>query len=309
MPRASSSTTTNGRHRDRADSASLTEDELRQDLVGHLREGQDRLRLEWVREMAAKGLLKDMTEEEMAVESATIYDTCVSCLEGGDYAPAQSYAQLMSQRAVLRGMSPNQILGGMLTLRDVFGRSLFERYRADSARLSKVLDIYEPVANRILVIVSMAFIEAREQVVREQQEALRELSTPVLRVRERLLILPVIGLIDSLRARQLTDQLLRSIREHRAKVVVMDITGVAAVDSKVANHLVQTVEAGRLLGATVILTGVSPAIAHTIVTVGIDLSRIVTVGDLEGGIDLADRLLGYRVMSGELGAVAPATGR
>lgn len=115
---------------------------------------------------------------------------------------------------------------------------------------------------------------------------------------EGLLILPIVGLIDSDRARQLTDQLLRAIREHRAKAVVIDITGVPAVDSKVANHLIQTVDAARLLGATAILTGVSAEIAQTIVTIGVDLSKINTVGDLQGGIDRADQLLGYRGLTG-----------
>jgi rsbT co-antagonist protein RsbR len=119
----------------------------------------------------------------------------------------------------------------------------------------------------------------------------------VLQVRERLLILPIIGVIDPQRARQLTEQLLRGIRTNRAKVVVIDITGVAAMDVTVANHLVQTVEASRLLGATVIVTGLSPEIAQTLVTIGVDLGKMNTVGDLQGGIEQAERLLGYRVAS------------
>jgi rsbT co-antagonist protein RsbR len=117
----------------------------------------------------------------------------------------------------------------------------------------------------------------------------------VLQVRERLLILPIIGVLDSQRARQLTEQLLRGIRTTRAKVVVIDITGVPTIDSTVANHLVQTVEASRLLGATVIVTGLSPAIAQTLVNIGVDLGKMNTVGDLQGGIEEAERLLGYRV--------------
>src|SRR5207248_5701002 len=105
--------------------------------------------------------------------------------------------------------------------------------------------------------------------LRATQEAIRELSTPVLQVRERLLILPIIGVIDTQRARQLTEQLLRSIRANRAKVVVIDITGVPVVDTPVANHLVQTVEASRLMGATVIITGLSAEIARTLVTLGV----------------------------------------
>lgn len=94
------------------------------------------------------------------------------------------------------------------------------------------------------------------------EKTIRELSTPVLQVREQMFILPIIGVLDSFRARQLTEQLLRVIRYNRAKVVV---------------------------------TGVSPEIAHTLVTLGVDLSKMNAVGDLQGGIEAADKLLGYRI--------------
>ena len=100
------------------------------------------------------------------------------------------------------------------------------------------------------------------------------------------------------RARQLTEQLLRGIRTNRARVVVIDITGVPAIDSTVANHLVQTVDASRLMGASVIITGLSSEIAQTLVTLGVDLSKVNAVGDLQGGIEEAERLLGYTVISG-----------
>lgn len=138
------------------------------------------------------------------------------------------------------------------------------------------------------------YIEQRERTIRLQQEAIG-LSTPVLQVRPGLLILPIIGLIDTARARQLTEQLLRSIRSNRARVVVMDVTGVPSVDSKVANHLVQTVEASRLMGATVILTGLAPEIAQALVVLGVDLGKMRTVADLESGLEEAEALLGYRV--------------
>jgi anti-anti-sigma factor len=138
-----------------------------------------------------------------------------------------------------------------------------------------------------------------EEVMTRQAQKIRELSTPVLQVREGLLILPIIGLIDTQRARQLTERLLRAIRANRAKVVVIDITGVPGIDSKVANHLLQTVEACRLMGAEAIVTGLSSEIAQTIVAIGVDLSKVKTVNDLQGGIDEADRLLGYRVITGQ----------
>jgi rsbT co-antagonist protein RsbR len=264
---------------------------LRQELVAHFRGERKSLRQEWVNQMTAKKLLEGMTAQQTEAESATIYDTCVECIETNFYSSAEAYAKRMAERGVLRGMSSEQILGGMLTLRDVYGRSLFSKYRGNEARLTSALDVYEPIANNILAIVAMAFIREREKVVSQQQAAIRELSTPVLQVREGLLILPIIGLIDSLRAKQITEQLLRAIRGNRAKAVVVDITGVPAVDSKIANHLLQTVDAARLMGARVIVTGLSPDVAQALVYIGVDLTRLKTVGDLQGGIEEADRIL------------------
>lgn len=140
------------------------------------------------------------------------------------------------------------------------------------------------------------YIDSRERTIKAlQQEAIMELSTPVLPFRQGMLLLPIIGQIDSQRARQLTEHLLEAIRVNRAKVIVIDITGVATVDSRVANHLVQTVEAVRLMGAKVVVSGISPEIALTMVTLGIDLGSAHTVGDMQSGIEHAERLLGYQV--------------
>ena len=135
------------------------------------------------------------------------------------------------------------------------------------------------------------YIHQRERTIVAQEAAIRELSTPVLRVREGMLILPIIGLIDGQRARQLTQQLLRAIRETRARVVVVDVTGVPTIDTHVANHLVQAVDASRLMGAVAIVSGLSAEVAQTLVALGLDLRKLNTVGDLQGGIEEADRLL------------------
>jgi len=230
-------------------------------------------------------------------EATSVFDNYVEVLETGSVEALQAYARNLSERIIPRGVDTPEVVGIVLLLRDVLARSLFEKYQGDFALLNRVLDAYEPAANRIATTVAVGFVQERERVIRQQQEAIRELSTPVLQVRERLLILPIIGIVDSERARQLTEQLLRGVRANRAKVVVMDITGVPSVDATVANHLVQTVEASRLLGATVIVTGLSPEIAQTLVTIGVDLTKMNTVGDLQGGIEEAELLLGYKVVS------------
>jgi rsbT co-antagonist protein RsbR len=132
--------------------------------------------------------------------------------------------------------------------------------------------------------------------ISQQQQELLELSTPVLQFRDRMSILPIIGSIDTHRARQLTENLLKTIRSTRAKVVVLDITGVPAVDSKVANHLMQTVEAARLMGAKAIVSGISPDVAQSLVALGVDLENIQTVGDLQGAVEEAERIAGYKIM-------------
>jgi rsbT co-antagonist protein RsbR len=268
---------------------------LLRELVAHLRDNRTQLREEWARRITEAKLLTAMTKDEIFAEATSVYDNYVEALETGTFEALQAYARNLSERIIPRGVETDEVVGIVLLLRDVLARSLFAKYQTDFTKLNRILDAYA-AANRIANTVAVGFVQERERIIREQQEAIRELSTPVLQVRERLLILPIIGVIDSQRARQLTEQLLRGIRTNRAKVVVIDITGVAAMDATVANHLVQTVEASRLLGATVIVTGLSPEIAQTIVNIGVDLGKMNTVGDLQGGIEQAERLLGYKVV-------------
>ncbi|GAB4583633.1 STAS domain-containing protein [Nocardia sp. NPDC127526] len=268
---------------------------LLSELVEHLRQNRTLLREEWARRITHAQLLTAMTPDEIFSEATSVYDNYVDALETGSVEALQNYARDLSERIIPRGVETDEVLGIVLLLRDVLARSLFEKYQSDFELLNRVLDAYEPAANRIANTVGVSFVEERERIIRQQQEAIRELSTPVLQVREQLLILPIIGVLDSQRARQLTEQLLGAIRGNRAKVVVIDITGVPTIDSTVANHLVQTVDASGLMGASVIITGLSSEIALTLVAIGLDLSKMNAVGDLQGGIEEAERLLGYEV--------------
>lgn len=177
-------------------------------------------------------------------------------------------------------------------------RVITAHYRESDQVLSAIagMDRFVDIA---MGAIGEAYLKTKEQIIINQQEAIREISTPVLQVRERLLILPIIGMVDTYRARQLTEGLLDAIHTRRALVVVMDITGVPVVDSRVANHFLQAVDAAKLMGAIVIITGVSAQIAQTLVTIGASLGGVRTVGDLQGGIELAERLLGIDVKVGK----------
>jgi rsbT co-antagonist protein RsbR len=266
------------------------------ELVAHLRAQREVLREAWASRINEAHLLSAMTPQEVFSEVTSVYDNYVGVLETGSVDELRNYARDLSERIIPRGIETHEVIGVVLLLRDVLARSLFEKYRDDFEMLNRVLNAYEPAANRIANTVAGSFVEERERIIRQQQDSLRELSTPVLQVRERLLILPIIGVLDRDRAQQLTEQLLHGIRSHRARVVVIDITGVPDVDESVADHLVKTVDASRLMGAGVIITGLSSEIAQTLVMIGVDLDKMNTVGDLQEGIEEAERLLGFKVV-------------
>lgn len=135
----------------------------------------------------------------------------------------------------------------------------------------------------------------QQEIISAQKRAIQELSTPIIPVMERIIVMPLIGSIDSMRARDITRTLLTGIRENRAKVVILDITGVPLVDSGVASHLNKTIQAARLKGAQTIITGVADAVAETIVELGIDWSGVETLADLQTGLVAALGRLGIKL--------------
>ncbi len=215
----------------------------------------------------------------------------------GDWEPY--FADLREQGAMYArcGLSFTAWFEAVGAFRTLLEPLLLAAYGKTPRRMLAAIDAMNRFIDRAMAVIGEEYLGTKQKIILQQQEALRELSTPVLQVRDKMLLLPIVGMIDTQRARQLTEELLRAIRANRARVVVIDITGVAAVDSKVANHLVQTVDAARLMGARAIVTGLSAEVAQALVTLGVNLSMLNTVGDLQGGLEEAERLLGYRVVS------------
>jgi rsbT co-antagonist protein RsbR len=254
--------------------------------------------LEEARPLLTSGLLstraKQLKKEHLAA------------LVSGDYG-----VQYVEQRLELgllyakAGLEQRVFLGAFHHLMRGIGADIMQRFeRTPLEGFDNFMSIKKVAFFDIGLITDVLAFE-RERVIRQQQEAIRELSTPVLQIRERLLLLPIIGVIDTHRARLITDSLLKAIRANRAKVVVMDITGVAAIDSRVANHIMQTVAAASLMGASVVVTGISSEVAQSLVALGIELSKLTTIGDLQGGLEEADRILGWRAAQAESSTPQP----
>jgi rsbT co-antagonist protein RsbR len=203
------------------------------------------------------------------------------------------------------GLDLRVFLAAFHHLLKAVGVGVMDQFASDPKAGFETFMSLEKVAFFDIGIIVDVIVFERERVIRQQQLAIRELSTPVLQIRERSLLLPIIGVVDTHRARMLTESLLRAIRANRAKVVVMDVTGVLTIDSGVANHLIQTVTAARLMGASVIVTGLSAEVAQSLVALGIDLNKLNTIGDLQGGLEEAERLLGYRLVAEERPSPSP----
>lgn len=219
----------------------------------------------------------------------------LAAMVSGNYGMEYALQRLKLARVYSRaGLETRIFLGAFHHLLRLVGTAILKSARSPEEAFEDFMALKKVAFFDIGIIVDVMVFE-RERVIRRQQEAIRELTTPVLQIRDRLLMLPIIGTIDTHRARMLTEGLLHSIRVNRAKVVVMDVTGVAAVDTKVANHLLQTVAASRLMGAMVIVTGLSAEVSQTLVNLGVDLAGLRTIGDLQGGIEEAEQLLGYQM--------------
>ncbi len=137
----------------------------------------------------------------------------------------------------------------------------------------------------------------QQEVIEAQREALKELSTPVIPVMERILVMPLVGSIDTMRARDIMRTLLEGISEHRAKVVILDVTGVPVMDTGVVSHINKTIQAARLKGAQTIVTGISDAVAEAVVDLGIDWGAVETLSDLRTGLTVALNRMGVKLVT------------
>jgi rsbT co-antagonist protein RsbR len=174
-------------------------------------------------------------------------------------------------------------------------RELIRRQLAASNLQNAELFLISDGLNRSIDIamshLGEAYLAAKEQIIASQQAAIRELSMPVLQVQDHLLVIPLVGMLDSTRARTLIESLLAAIRDRRAHGVVIDVTGVPLVDTAVAGHLVQACDAASLMGTIVVITGISPEIAQTLVGLGAKLPAAETLVDLQEGIQYIERVL------------------
>ncbi|OIP87534.1 MAG: anti-anti-sigma factor [Syntrophaceae bacterium CG2_30_49_12] len=252
-----------------------------------------------------KGLI---TEKQLREESARFLGILVRAVAGGnleditapEYDEVNKFLANFSVSRASIGFSPSETATYIFSLKDTVLRFLQDEFGDQPAELSKAVIGFSMLMDKLGLITVETYVKAREDVIREQQKSLLEISTPVIQVWEEILVLPLIGTIDSARAKQIMENLLESIVATKSSIVIMDITGVPAVDTEVANRLLRTMQAAKLMGAECVLTGISPQISQTLVHIGVDLSGVTTRASLRDGLALAFRKLKLKVTKMEV---------
>ena len=216
-------------------------------------------------------------------------------IQSAGWAPVRDVLASTSRARAQQGFTPSEVATFVLSLK----RPIFVRIRQDLASdgvaLADATWAVTEMVDKLALWTTEVFQKAREDVISRQQQDLLELSTPVVKLWEGVLALPMIGTLDSARTQIVMESLLQRIVETGADVAILDITGVPTVDTLTAQHLLKTVTAARLMGAECIISGIRPQIAQTIVHLGVDLGDIVTKGSLADAFALALQRRGMAV--------------
>lgn len=207
---------------------------------------------------------------------------------------------ISTQRAK-QGFKPTDLALYLVSLKRVLLRGLFDDNTVPKpivpSTLLPVIERVENVIDRLVLLLYEAYVETRERIIAQQSLSLLELSTPVVRLWDRMVMVPLIGVVDTLRARQTTERLLEAIAKYEATVAIIDVTGVPVLDTSVAGHLMKTIAAAQMLGARVVMTGISPEGAQTLIKLGVDFSQVATRATLRAGIAEGLLLVGKRIVS------------
>ena len=262
-----------------------------------LHDHESELLAEWVSEQtrAVAGQRVRITEAEVRDQSKEFLSLLRRASANGDPSdlsgPAWKEVSAMlarlSQSRARQGFTPSQTASFVFSLKRPLFTQLQREYGQDAATLAEETWTATDLIDRLGLQTAEAFIKGREELMTRQQEEMLELSTPVVKLWDGVLALPMIGTLDSARTQIVMENLLQRIVETGAEVAIIDITGVPTVDTLVAQHLLKTVNAARLMGADCIICGIRPPIAQTIVHLGVELGDVITKATLADAFAVA----------------------
>jgi rsbT co-antagonist protein RsbR len=247
-------------------------------------------------ELIPKKELRRQSQQIIDMLARSIRESGNEDFESHAYDEMRAFLHEIAHARAVKGYSPMENATYILSLRNTMLPLLAEELEGDAEALVREMNYFTRLLDKMGLVMVENYIRSREEIIRQQREDMMELSTPVIKVWDKILTLPIIGTLDSRRAQLMMEALLQKVVETGSTIAILDITGVKTMDTLVANHLIKTVTAARLMGARCILTGVSPAIAQTMVQLGIDLTQITTRAQMADGIKLALEMVGRMVV-------------
>lgn len=238
--------------------------------------------------------LREQSEELVSALIANLSDDDLSDFDGDGWNPVIEILGGIAITRARQGFSPRETGRFVYSLKEAL-LSVLQNEVADPKELYDESMKINRVMDNLSIVTFETFIKGREEVILRQTDEIAEISTPVIRVWDGILALPIIGTLDSSRTQIVMENLLQEIVETGSSIAILDISGVPAVDSLVAQHLIKTVSATRLMGAECIISGIRPEIAQTVVHLGIDLSNIITKASLASALSYAFKVLKLEV--------------
>jgi len=279
---------------------------LQQRTIDLVRTHQDTVVAQWADQLAVSGQGQDgrlgareldaqVREFWRLFQSALSTSTTGSSVAGSEWQETRQFLEQLSRERVLKGFSSSETASFLFSLKRPLFELIQQNFADDPKALGEQLWVISELTDTLGLHSVKVYQKTREDVIQRQQEEMLELSTPVVKLWEGVLALPMIGTLDSQRTQVVMESLLQRIVDTGSEIAIIDITGVPTVDTLVAQHLLKTVTAIRLMGADAIISGVRPQIAQTIVHLGLDLQGIVTKANLADALALALKRTGQTV--------------
>ena len=275
------------------------------DLADIISRNEEQIRAEWIRDMhqaVQRGDLMSRAELEeqcsalLSAVTAAVRSSSSEDVMTAGWRETREYLEQISASRARQGFTATEVATFVLSLkRPTFSAIRREMTKAQEKLFDTIWAANE-LLDRLALLTTDAYLAAREELISRQQQELLELSTPVVKLWEGILALPIIGTLDSARTQVVMENLLQTVVATNSKYAIIDITGVPTVDTLVAQHLLKTITAARLMGAECIISGVRPQIAQTIVHLGINLEDVTTRARLSDAFALALQMSGRTVV-------------
>lgn len=270
-----------------------------------IRKHENDLKADWLKQMTAAvrrtDLMRDteLEEQSRSFLAALVEGTrsgSLTELDGPSWGKARDLTRDISASRATQGFSPSETASFILSIKQPLFQVLRKELGGNPDELFKETATANELLDKLAMLTVESFMATREQLIKRQQEELMELSTPVVKLWEGVLALPIIGTLDSARTQVVMESLLQTVVQTNSRFAIIDITGVPTVDTLVAQHLLKTITAARLMGAECIISGVRPQIAQTIVHLGIDLTQVITKAKLADAFAVCLQKSGRAVM-------------